>query len=173
MRVLLAVDGSACSELAVQTVIDRFRPDGTDVKVIHAVEWMREMPLCFQYGVGTEAGQDVLELRKASFDRAREMVERVAAQLEFKGFHASVSTPDADPRHAIVDAARAWKSDVIVMGSHGRRGLDRLFLGSVAESVARHAPGPVMLIRALPAEKAETAVGSEETARVAEMAVVS
>ena len=109
MRVLLAVDGSECSELAVQTVIDRFQLAETEVKVIHAVEWMREMPLCFQYGVGTEAGQDVLESRKASFDRAREMVERVAAQLEFKGFHASVSTPDADPRHAIVDAARSME----------------------------------------------------------------
>ena len=49
MRVLLAVDGSACSDMAVQTVIDRFRPDETQVKVLHAVEWMREMPLCFQY----------------------------------------------------------------------------------------------------------------------------
>ena len=147
MRVLLAVDGSECSELAVQTVIDRFQPEETEVKVIHAVEWMREMPLCFQYGAGAEAGQDVLESRKASFDRAREMVERVAAQLEFKGFHASVSTPDADPRHAIVDAARSWKADVIVMGSHGRRGLDRLLLGSVAESVVRHAPCSVHIVR--------------------------
>jgi nucleotide-binding universal stress UspA family protein len=145
--VLLAVDGSECSELAVQTVIDRFRPDETDVKVIHAVEWMREMPLCFQYGVGAEAGQDVLESRKASFDRAREMVERVAAQLEFKGFHASVSTPDTDPRHAIVDAARSWKADVIVIGSHGRRGVDRLLLGSVAESVVRHSPCSVHIVR--------------------------
>jgi nucleotide-binding universal stress UspA family protein len=154
MRVLLAVDGSECSELAVQTVIDRFQLAETEVKVIHAVEWMREMPLCFQYGVGTEAGQDVLESREASFDRAREMVERVAAQLEFKGFHASVSTPDADPRHAIVDAARSWKADVIVMGSHGRRGFDRLLLGSVAESVVRHAPCSVDIVR-VPAAAAD------------------
>ena len=154
MRVLLAVDGSECSELAVQTVIDRFQLAETEVKVIHAVEWMREMPLCFQYGVGSEAGQDMLESRKASFDRAREMVERVAAQLEFKGFHARVSTPDADPRHAIVDAARSWKADVIVIGSHGRRGLDRLLLGSVAESVVRHAPCSVHIVR-VPAGTAE------------------
>jgi nucleotide-binding universal stress UspA family protein len=154
MRVLLAVDGSACSELAVQTVIDRFHPAESEVKVIHAVEWMREMPLCFQYGVGSQAGQDMLESRKASFERAREMVERVAAELEFKGFRVSVSTPDADPRHAIVDAARSWKADVIVMGSHGRRGFDRLFLGSVAESVVRHAPCSVHVVR-MPAGAAD------------------
>ena len=49
MRVLLAVDGSPCSEEAVRTVLDRFRPEDTQVKVLHAVEWMREMPLCIQY----------------------------------------------------------------------------------------------------------------------------
>jgi nucleotide-binding universal stress UspA family protein len=118
MRVLLAVDGSA-----------------------------REMPLCFQYGSGPNAGHDVVESRAKSFERARELVERVAAQLEFKGFHASVSTPDAAPRHAIVQAAREWPADLIVIGSHGRRGVDRLLIGSVAESVVRHAPCSVDIVR--------------------------
>jgi len=147
MRVLLAVDGSACSDMALQAIIDRFRPDQTQVKVLHAVEWMREMPLCFQYASGPTAAHDVLESRNKSFDRARELVERVAAQLEFKGFHPSVSTPDADPRHAIVDTAREWPADLIVMGSHGRRGLDRLLIGSVAAAVVRHAPCSVEIVR--------------------------
>ena len=147
MRVLLAVDGSACSDMAVQAVIDGFRPDATQVRVLHAVEWMREMPLCFQYAHGPKAGDDVVECRNKSFDRARELVERVAAQLEFKGFHPSVSTPDADPRHGIVEAAREWPAELIVMGSHGRRGMDRLLLGSVAESVVRHAPCSVHVVR--------------------------
>ncbi len=147
MRVLLAVDGSPCSEMAVQAVIDRFPPGDTQVKVIHAVEWMREMPLCFQYGSGPNAGHDVVASRHNSFERARELVERVAAQLEFKGFHPSVATPDADPRHAIVEAAREWPADLIVLGSHGRKGLDRLLIGSVAESVVRHAPCSVDIVR--------------------------
>lgn len=147
MRVLLAVDGSACSDAAVQTVTDRFRPEQTDVKVLHAVEWMREMPLCFQYASGPTAGEDVVQCRASSFDRARELVERISAQLEFKGFHPSVLTPDADPRHAIVDAAREWPADLIVMGSHGRRGIDRILIGSVAESVVRHAPCSVDVVR--------------------------
>jgi nucleotide-binding universal stress UspA family protein len=147
MRVLLPVDGSACSENSVQTIIDRFHPEDTQVRVLHAVEWMREMPLCFQYAHGLTAGDDVLQSRNKSFEHARELVERVAAQLEFKGFHASVSTPVADPRHAIVEAARDWPADLIVMGSHGRRGLDRLLIGSVAEAVVRHAPCSVEIVR--------------------------
>lgn len=147
MRVLLPVDGHECSQKAVQTVIDRFDPRETQVKVLHAVEWLREMPLCFQYASGRTAAHDIAESRNKSFERARELVEGVAAQLEFKGFHPSVSLPDADPRHAIVEAAREWPADLIVMGSHGRRGLDRLLLGSVAESVARHAPCSVEIVR--------------------------
>lgn len=147
MRVLLAVDGSPCSEEAVRTVLDRFRPEDTQVKVLHAVEWMREMPLCFQYAHGPTAGDDVVARRNKSFERARELVERVAAQLEFRGFRPSVATPDADPPRAIVGAAREWPADLIVIGSHGRRGLDRLLLGSVAESVVRHAPCSVSIVR--------------------------
>jgi nucleotide-binding universal stress UspA family protein len=147
MKVLLAVDGSACSEAAVQAVIDRFRPEDTAVKVLHAVEWMREMPLCFQFAEGPTAGRDITESRSQSFDRARQLVERVAAQLEFKGFRTSVSTPDRDPRHAILDCAREWPANIIVVGSHGRRGLDRLLMGSVAEAVVRHAPCSVEIVR--------------------------
>jgi nucleotide-binding universal stress UspA family protein len=133
--------------MAVQTVLDRLRPEDTQVKVLHAVEWMREMPSCFQYGSGPTAGHDVVECRDRSFERARELVERVAAELEFKGFHPSVSTPDSDPRHAIIEAAREWPADLIVMGSHGRRGFDRLMLSGVAEWIVRHAPCSVDIVR--------------------------
>lgn len=51
----------------------------------------------------------MVECRNRSFERARELVERIAAQLEFKGFQPSVLSPDADPRHAIVEAAREWQ----------------------------------------------------------------
>ena len=147
MRVLLAVDGSECSDAAVQMVANRFRPDDAHVKVLHAVEWVREMPLCFQYACGPSAAEDVVRSRDESFARARELVGRVAAQLELKGFRTSQLTPDADPRHAIVETAREWPADLIVLGSHGRRGFDRLLLGSVAESVVRHASCSVEIVR--------------------------
>jgi nucleotide-binding universal stress UspA family protein len=106
------------------------------------------MPLAYQFGQGATAGHDAAESRRRSFERAEALVNQVAAQLERVGFHpVSVSTPDADPRHGIVDQARAWKPDLIVMGSHGRRGLDRLLLGSVAEAVLRHAPCSVEIVR--------------------------
>jgi nucleotide-binding universal stress UspA family protein len=148
MKVLLAVDSSPCSDAAVGEVIRRFGRAGTEVRVIHAVEWMKEMPLAFQYSQGPAAGRDAVESRKRSFDRAEALVNRIAGQLESAGFRdVSVSTPDADPRHGIVDEARAWRSDLVVIGSHGRHGLDRLLLGSVAEAVLRHAPCAVEIVR--------------------------
>lgn len=147
MRVLLAVDGSSCSEAAVDDLITRFRPDQTEVKVVHAVEWMKEMPLCFRFAEGPGAGRDVVKYREECFARARELVDGIAGRLAFKGFHTSVSCPDADPRHAIIESATNWPADLIVVGSHGRRGVDRILLGSVAEWVVRHSPCSVEVVR--------------------------
>jgi nucleotide-binding universal stress UspA family protein len=148
MRVLLAVDASPCSDAAVEEVTRRFPRADTLVRVVHAVEWMKEMPLSYQFGQGATAGHDAVESRRRSFERAEVLVNETAARLERVGFaNVSVATPDADPRHGIVDEARAWKPDLIVIGSHGRHGLDRLLLGSVAESVLRHAPCSVEVVR--------------------------
>ena len=147
MRLLLAVDGSECSGAAVEAVLSNFAAAKTEVRVLHAVEWLKEMPLCFQFAQGSHAAHDIALCRAQSFERARHLVEGVAARLAKKGFQTSLSTPDADPEHAIVDAARQWSADLIVLGSHGRRGMDRWLLGSVAESVARHAPCSVEIVR--------------------------
>ena len=148
MRVLLAVDASPCSDAAVEEITARFARTETQVRVVHAVEWLKEMPLSYQFGQGATAGHDAAESRRRSFERAETLVNQTAARLEGAGFqNVSVSTPDADPRHGIVDEARAWKPNLIVMGSHGRHGLDRLLLGSVAEAVLRHAPCSVEIVR--------------------------
>ncbi|MGA7647033.1 MAG: universal stress protein, partial [Terriglobales bacterium] len=57
------------------------------------------------------------------------------------------ATPEGDPRGSILDEAKAWGADLIVLGSHGRHGWDRLLMGSVAESVAMHAHCSVEVIR--------------------------
>ena len=118
-----------------------FARQGTHVKVLHAVEWMREMPLCFQYVARVRRPEKTRRVPKGELRVGRARWSSASRRSSSsKDFHTSVSTPDADPRHAIVETARDWPADVIVMGSHGRRGLDRLLLGSVAESVVRHAP---------------------------------
>lgn len=58
-----------------------------------------------------------------------------------------VMKPEDTPAHSILSAAEAWNAELIVMGSHGRRGFDRLVLGSVSETVALHAKCSVEVIR--------------------------
>jgi nucleotide-binding universal stress UspA family protein len=55
--------------------------------------------------------------------------------------------PVGDPVKSITEAAHRWPADIVVIGSHGRGGVDRVFLGSVAEGVSRHAPCPVLVVR--------------------------
>jgi nucleotide-binding universal stress UspA family protein len=147
MRVLLAIDDSAYSEAAVKVVMAQLRPANTEVCVFHAVEWLREMPRSYMFGEGPTYDKDILASRERSFKKAKELVARVAEQLQAAGFHTTTATPDSDPRHGIIDCAADWKADLIVMGSHGRRGLDKWLLGSVAEAVMRHASCSVEIVR--------------------------
>jgi universal stress protein A len=160
MKILLAVDGSEGSEAAAQAVLAWFRPERTEVRVLHAVEWLKEMPPSFVLAVGPASADDIVKSREESFQRAGHLVARIADTFSAAGFRASVSTHAADPRHAIIDAATEWPADLIVMGSHGRRGIDRLLMGSVAEAVSRHAPCSVQINRVRPTSSrtpAETA----------------
>jgi len=150
MKIVLAVDDSAYSEAAVKALITQFRPEGVEVKVFHAVEWLRQLPQSFMFGEGPTFDMDIQARRQRSIETAEQLVGRVAQQLQAAGFQTSTATPDTDPRHGIIDCAAEWKADLIVMGSHGRKGIDRLLLGSVAEAVMRHASCSVELVRLPP-----------------------
>ncbi len=78
---------------------------------------------------------------------AGELVERIAKELRAAGFQASTAIEVGDIRESIIDSAAEWRSDLIVVGSHGQRGIQRFLLGSVAEFVARHARCSVEIVR--------------------------
>ncbi|MCC7007245.1 MAG: universal stress protein [Acidobacteria bacterium] len=146
-KILLAIDGSVHSDAAVDALIDRFRPERAEVRVLHAVEWLKELPASFRFGEGPTYANDILASKNKSFDEAARLIERTAERLRTAGFQTTTAMPDDDARHAILEEAEKWTADLIVIGSHGRRGLDRLLLGSVAESVVRHARCSVEIVR--------------------------
>ena len=88
----------------------------------------------------------------ARVDQVRDQRESAAQVLVARGHDVGVATEflvwEGDPGEAIVDAARAEGVDLIVLGSHGRRGVGRSFFGSVSDHVVRHAPCPVVVVRA-------------------------
>jgi nucleotide-binding universal stress UspA family protein len=75
------------------------------------------------------------------------LIAGAAQRLQAAKFKASKEMREGDARGAILDCAGEWRPDVIVLGSHGRRGLDRFLLGSVSENVVGHAACSVEVIR--------------------------
>ena len=146
MRILLAIDDSECSTAAVKAVIEQFRPAHTQITVLHADDWPEGMPPPMAFAEGSSAARSVLNFHKLRRSNAAALLESVAEQLRGAGFAAAASLRDGDPRNTIVQCAREWHADLIVLGSHGKKGLDRM-LGSVSDSVARHAPCSVEIVR--------------------------
>jgi hypothetical protein len=87
--------------------------------------------------------------------RAREVpfnVEHLAEKLRTAGFVVEAGVEIGEVRSTIIDCAANWGADLIVIGSHGHKGLVRLLLGSVAESVVRHAACSVLVVRQSPSK---------------------
>jgi nucleotide-binding universal stress UspA family protein len=147
MRLLLAIDGSECSAVATHAVAAQFRPQNADVRVIHAINWEHIIPISLQFDRGSEAAHAYQALRDSTARDAEALVAHAARQLQDAGFSTSTDVREGEPRRVILDGAAAWCANVIVVGSHGKTGLDRLLLGSVSEHIARHARCSVEIVR--------------------------
>ena len=147
MRILLSIDESACSQAAIRAVIAQFTPAGADVRVFHADEWPNRLPTSLAFAEGPTAASEILDVRDERRRQGEDLVAGACTQLKAAGFRTTTTVRDGDARHAILDVAAEWHPDLIVVGSHGRSGMDRFFLGSVSESVARHAPCSVQIVR--------------------------
>ena len=140
MKILLAIDDSKFSEAAMKSVAGQFRPQETEVRVLHVIEpVMIAEPPQMSAGYYPEL-EDLVP-------QAQEMVNRVAAILTSVGFRVTASVAKGDARSIILEEAAGWPADLIVLGSHGHKGLQRFFLGSVSEAVARHAHCSVQIVR--------------------------
>ena len=119
-------------------------PEGTEFKIISSPE----LPVIVgEYPYYSP--EHLTELTKSGEVHARESAESGAEVLRKAGMRATteVTEPKDTPARAILAVAERWPADLIVMGSHGRRGFDRLVLGSVSESVALHAHCSVEVTR--------------------------
>jgi nucleotide-binding universal stress UspA family protein len=84
---------------------------------------------------------------KKEKEAAQVLVEKTAEVLRSKGPMVTSAVEEGDPKSTILDTARDWGADLIVLGSHGRKGLEHFLMGSVSEAVARHAGCSVEIVR--------------------------
>jgi nucleotide-binding universal stress UspA family protein len=147
MNLLLAIDESTCSEAAADAVIAQFRPSDIEVRVVHVITWPQELPTAWAYAAGPSAAQSVLGGRRELHRRGRELLARAVDRLQRAGFKATPTLVEGGAREAIVAMAADWPADTIVIGSHGRTGIQRVLLGSVSSGVVRHATCSVHVVR--------------------------
>jgi nucleotide-binding universal stress UspA family protein len=149
MRILLAIDDSKFSEAAAETVIEQARPHGTEVRILHVVE---SPPLLVARELGgyEPALENALQFQK---QHAEALVAKTAELLRARGLKVTVALEMGDPKSKILDVAEEWHADLIVLGSHGRKGLNRFLMGSVSDAVARHACCSVEIVRVCPANE--------------------
>jgi nucleotide-binding universal stress UspA family protein len=147
LKLLLATDGSACSEKAVQAVADRPWPPQSEIRILSVAQLLTADVPSFGSSMSGLTPNAVDEITRIARSRADDAIAAARKALTAAGQNVSMSTPTGEPRATILDEAAAWNADLIVLGSHGRHGLQRILLGSVAEFVAEYAKCSVEIVR--------------------------
>lgn len=139
---MIPVDGSEVSNFAAGEGFKLASALGSDVILLYVVDTaVASIP-------EAESGLSNIELiRRAFQEQGEKLLEGMKVDAREKGLAADILIADGDVHDEIIRVAGEKKADLIVMGTHGRRGVGRLLLGSVAESVARRANCAVLLIR--------------------------
>jgi len=139
-RLLVPVDGSDPADTALDFALEEY-PDAhlTALSVID--------PTDMGYGSIEAAPSTFERLQESAEERTNEVLEEARARAEAAGVELEAETMIGMPSRAIVEWAENHDVDGIVIGSHGRQGVTRVLLGSVAESVVRRSPVPVTVVR--------------------------
>lgn len=143
-RILVPVDGSATSNAGLREAIDLAKGQDASLHLVHVLDYH------YLAMSGLEAGayiEDLMASLTQSGRRILKRAEEVARRSGVKATVALVESPAGPAADAIVRQAKKSKADLIVIGTHGRRGVRRMLMGSDAEQVVRNSPVPVMLVR--------------------------
>lgn len=143
-HILVPIDGSATSNRALIEAAELARVCSAHVRLLHVVDTLA-------YTHGFEPPEVYIsQTRPLALQAGEQLLARARAELEAYGLgletelRESIGVRVSD---VIIDCAASWGADLIVLGTHGRRGIDRILMGSDAEQVVRTSPVPVLLVR--------------------------
>lgn len=145
-RIMVAVDQSFMTETVLTSAIALAKATGACLAICHAIDEtilaQREVAMMLPNSVGkTEA-----RLRLG----AQGLLERLAQAARAAGVEVETRLIESEQKHVsdmLIDAASAWQADLLVVGTHGRRGIERFFVGSVAERLVRKGQTSLLLVR--------------------------
>ena len=142
-RILVPVDGSDASNRGLQEAIRLSKALGGELRLVHIVD---DSALALNPEAGIAAAPLVADFAQAG----KAVLEDARGVAQAEGLDASVVLHEnfsGRVADLIVEEARKWRAEVIVMGTHGRRGVRHAVLGSDAEAVVQRAEVPVLLVR--------------------------
>ena len=144
-RIAIAIDGSKTSDMALDEAIKLSGEMGSTLLLLHVCE---EFPIMWQPdGMNVLAEQDIMKVitdaGKVLLEKCRERVSNQGVAVETK----FIESAGGRLGGIISEESLKWNADLLVVGTHGRKGFEHLMMGSVAEGVIRTAAMPVLLIR--------------------------
>lgn len=144
-RIAVAVDGSKTSGRALREAVGLAGETGARILLLHVCE---EAPAMWEPGsIGMIPTQDITQ---AVADAGKELLKELEARVAGQGLPVEtrlVETFGGRVGGIISEEAQKWSADLLVVGTHGRKGVDHILMGSVAEGVVRTATIPVLLVR--------------------------
>jgi nucleotide-binding universal stress UspA family protein len=143
-KILVPVDGSRTSEAGLAEAIQLARMSGGAIRLLHVVEELPYLPEAANYAV------HVPDLTQDALERGKALLERCRARVAQAGVAVAPVLVESQGRHLedfVAEEVSAGRADLVVLGTHGRRGIGRLLLGSDAEQVVRKSRVPVLLVR--------------------------
>ncbi len=149
-KILVPIDGSATSARGLSEAIRLGRLTGARLRLIHVVD---ELSFALSAGYGMSYTADILGLLR---EAGVEILSKAKAEVEAAGLQVDTVLNDSFAGRVcdlVADQTTGWGAELIVLGTHGRRGVGRLFMGSDAENIVRSATVPVLLLRSEAAAK--------------------
>jgi nucleotide-binding universal stress UspA family protein len=154
-RIMVALDGSDTSDAALEFAMVLAAAEHATLVLCNAIDTRGVV------GKSNIYGYDALPVIQDMREAANEMLARCGKAVAARGLAYERTIVDGVAPHAIVSAAKDVRADAIVIGTHGRTGLPRMFLGSVAEGVTREATVPVAVVRTVRVHDERPAVENE------------
>jgi nucleotide-binding universal stress UspA family protein len=142
-HIVVAVDESEPSEGAVALALDLAKQNKGEVTFVHAIDWVDPVSRMEASSVDVADPEVLVEALRTE---GRALSERVQARAQAAGIPCKVELIEDKPVAAILSGAKEAGAGIIIIGTHGRRGVARFVLGSVAEGVVRESAIPVLMV---------------------------
>jgi len=143
-RILVPIDGSDTSQFGLQEAIRVAKLAHARIRVIHVID---ELSFALTVDAYSYHAGELLDLMRKNGAKLVETAQNTVRAQGIEADTALYENLDRTVQQRVLDEAAAWKADLIVIGTHGRRGARRLVLGSSAEGILRGATVPVLLVR--------------------------